>query len=59
MYNIALDFSVLSRLSGTIEYYSRSSKDLLYYRNLPLSAQVGDAAGYNTNMEMCVTVVWN
>ena len=49
-YNIALDFSVLSRLSGTIEYYSRSSKDLLYYRNLPLSAQVGDAAGYNTNM---------
>ena len=37
-------------MSGTIEYYSRSSKDLLYYRNLPLSAQVGDAAGYNTNM---------
>lgn len=49
-YNIAVDFSFLNRLSGTIEYYSRSSKDLLYYRDLPLSAQVGDAAGYNTNL---------
>lgn len=37
-YNIAVDFSFLNRLSGTIEYYSRSSKDLLYYRDLPLSA---------------------
>ncbi|MCD8270600.1 MAG: TonB-dependent receptor [Parabacteroides sp.] len=49
-FNIALDFSILSRLSGTIEYYTRNSKDLLYYKTLPLSAQVGDAEGVNTNL---------
>lgn len=49
-YNIAADFSFLSRISGTIEYYSRGSKDLLYYKSLPLSSQVGDANGVNTNL---------
>lgn len=49
-FNIAADFSFLSRLSGTIEFYTRNSADLLYYKDLPLSAQVGDASGYNTNL---------
>lgn len=49
-YNIAVDFSFLNRISGTLEYYSRGSKDLLYYKSLPLSAQVGDANGINTNL---------
>lgn len=49
-YNIALDFSFLNRLNGTVEFYTRNSKDLLYYKALPLSAQMGDAAGYNTNL---------
>ena len=49
-YNIALDFSFLNRISGTVEYYTRNSKDLLYYKALPLSAQVGDATGFNTNL---------
>ena len=50
-FNVAVDFNILhNRLNGTVEYYSRSSKDLLYYLELPLSAQVGDASGYNTNL---------
>lgn len=50
-FNVGLDFSLLShRLGGTIEYYSRGSKDLLYYLELPASAQVGSATGYNTNL---------
>lgn len=49
-YNIAADFSFLNRISGTLEYYSRGSKDLLYYKSLPLSGQVGDADGVNTNL---------
>lgn len=49
-FNAAVDFSLWSRLSGTIEYYTRNSADLLYYKSLPLSAQVGDAAGFNTNL---------
>ena len=49
-WNIGLDFSVLNRINGTLEYYSRTSKDLLYYKELPISAQVGDATGYNTNI---------
>lgn len=49
-YNIAADFSFLNRISGTIEYYSRGSKDLLYYKSLPLSGQVGNADGVNTNL---------
>ena len=50
-FNVAVDFSLLrNRLTGTFEYYVRGSKDLLYYLELPLSAQVGDAEGYNTNL---------
>ncbi|WP_229058374.1 MULTISPECIES: TonB-dependent receptor [Parabacteroides] len=49
-WNVGLDFSFLSRLSGTVEYYSRTSHDLLYYKELPLSAQVGAASGYNMNI---------
>jgi len=50
-FNVALDFSFLhSRLGGTVEYYTRDSQDLLYYLNLPPSAQVGTATGYNTNL---------
>lgn len=50
-YNAAVDFSLLrNRVTGTIEYYVRGSKDLLYYLELPPSAQVGDATGYNTNL---------
>ncbi len=49
-YNIALDFSFWNRFNGTIEFYTRNSKDLLYYKQLPLSAQIGDAEGYNTNL---------
>lgn len=49
-FNAAVDFGFLGRLNGTIEYYTRNSADLLYYKDLPLSAQVGDATGYNTNL---------
>lgn len=50
-FNVATDFSLFrGRLTGTIEYYVRSSKDLLYYLDLPISAQVGNAVGYNTNL---------
>lgn len=49
-FNVAVDFSFLSRLSGTVEFYTRNSADLLYYKELPLSAQVGDANGINTNL---------
>lgn len=49
-WNVGIDFSVFNRFSGTIEYYSRTSKDLLYYKELPLSAQVGDATGTNMNI---------
>ena len=49
-WNIGLDFSIFNRISGTLEYYSRTSHDLLYYKELPLSSQVGDAKGYNMNI---------
>ena len=49
-WNIGVDFSVLNRISGTVEYYSRTSHDLLYYKELPLSSQVGAATGYNMNI---------
>lgn len=50
-FNAGLDFNLLNnRIGGTIEYYSRGSKDLLYYLELPISAQVGSATGYNTNL---------
>jgi TonB-linked SusC/RagA family outer membrane protein len=49
-FNVAADFRLFNRLSGTVEYFARSSEDLLYYRDLPPSATVGAATGYNTNM---------
>ena len=49
-FNVAVDFGFCNRLSGTIEYYTRNSADLLYYKDLPLSSQVGDATGMNTNL---------
>lgn len=50
-FNIAADFNLLgNRLNGTLEYYTRSARDLLYYLSLPISAQVGSATGYNTNL---------
>lgn len=49
-FNGAIDFSLWNRVSGTLEYYTRNSSDLLYYKDLPLSAQVGEATGINTNL---------
>ncbi|MDR0560984.1 MAG: TonB-dependent receptor [Prevotellaceae bacterium] len=48
--NIGLDFALFNRISGSVEYYSRTSRDLLYYKELPPSAQVGEATGYNMNI---------
>jgi len=48
--NIGMDFSFVNRISGTIEYYSRTSKGLLFYKDLPISAQVGGATGLNMNI---------
>lgn len=50
-FNVALDFSLLdNRLNGTFEYYQRRSNDLLYYKELPPSSQVGNAEGINSNL---------
>jgi len=49
-WNAGLDFSVFNRVSGTIEYYSRTSNGLLFYKDLPISAQVGSATGLNMNI---------
>ena len=50
-FNTGLDFSILnSKLNGSVEYFSRKAKDLLYYKELPLSSTTGNATGYNTNL---------
>lgn len=49
-FNVAADFTVFKDVSATIEYYSRSSDGLLFYKTLPLSAQVGSVSGINTNI---------
>lgn len=50
-FNAGLDFATLgNRLNGSIEYFSRSAKDLLYYREVPPSVTTGNATGYNTNL---------
>lgn len=49
-WNIGLDFHLWNILTGTIEYYSRTSKDLLYQVQIPSSAMVGGISGYNTNL---------
>lgn len=48
-WNIGLDFAALGWLSGTIEYYTRNSKDLLATKALPLSANAG-ASTVNVNL---------
>jgi TonB-linked SusC/RagA family outer membrane protein len=47
--NVALDFTILKKLSGTIEYYTRNSEGLLASKSIPLSANAG-AATVNTNL---------
>ncbi len=49
-WNVAVDFALFGWLDGILEYYSRDSDGLLYYLDLPLSAQVGDVTGKNTNL---------
>ncbi|MCY4780425.1 TonB-dependent receptor [Sphingobacterium sp. UT-1RO-CII-1] len=49
-FNTAIDFSFFNRIHGSIEYYQRQSKDLLFYKSLPLSAQEGGIVGRNTNL---------
>jgi hypothetical protein len=49
-FNIAADFTLFNRVNATLEYYSRESKDLLYYKELPYSSQAGTAKGLNTNL---------
>lgn len=49
-FNVAFDFSLFRKLTGTVEYYTRNSVDLLFYKSLPLSAQAGAAVGQNTNL---------
>lgn len=45
-WNFGLDFSVLNgRLSGTIEYYTQKTKDLLLSVNLPSTSGVGSYMG--------------
>lgn len=49
-FNVGTDFTIFKDISATIEYYSRVSDGLLFYKSLPLSAQVGTVGGLNTNI---------
>jgi len=49
-FNVAADFKVFKKVYGTLEYYFRQSKDLLYRKLLSPSAQSGDATNINTNL---------
>lgn len=50
-FNAGFDMSAFdNRLNATVECFSRKAKDLLYYRELPLSSITGNATGYNTNL---------
>ena len=49
-FNIATDFTIFKDVNATIEYYTRVSDGLLFYKTLPLSAQVGSVSGSNTNI---------
>lgn len=41
--NFGVDFGVLSgRLTGSIEYYNKDTKDLLFVKNVPAGTTVGD-----------------
>ena len=56
--NIGLEFSMFkNRLSGSIEYYNRSTKDMLYYRPVAVSLgydsyPVNEGSMYNRGMEL-------
>ena len=44
-FNIGFDFALLkNRLNGTIEYFSRKTSDMLYFKDVPLSA--GNVTGF-------------
>ena len=44
-FNIGFDFSLFkSRLNGTIEYFSRKTSDMLYFKDVPLSS--GNVTGF-------------
>ena len=44
-FNIGFDFSLLkNRLNGTIEYFSRKTSDMLYFKDVPLSS--GNVTGF-------------
>ncbi|HLP72973.1 MAG TPA: TonB-dependent receptor [Bacteroidales bacterium] len=62
MFNVGLDFSVLdARVSGTIEYYNKNTKDLLYDYSVPvppymyatMAANVGSMS--NKGIEVTLT----
>lgn len=48
--NVGLDFTIFKGVTGSVEYYTRNSSGLLYYKNLPFSGQAGSANGINTNL---------
>ena len=44
-FNIGIDFTMLkNRLSGSIEYFSRKTSDMLYFKDVPLSS--GNVTGF-------------
>ena len=44
-FNIGFDFALLkNRLNGTIEYFSRKTSDMLYFKDVPLSS--GNVTGF-------------
>ena len=46
-FNIGFDFAVLkNRLTGTIEYFSRKTSDMLYFKDVPMSS--GNVTGFVT-----------
>ena len=46
-FNIGFDFAMLkNRLSGSIEYFSRKTSDMLYFKDVPLSS--GNVTGFVT-----------
>ena len=56
--NIGIEFSLLkNRLNGSIEYYNRTTKDMLYYRPVAVSLgydsyPVNEGSMYNRGMEL-------
>ncbi len=49
-WNIGVDFSFFNyRLNGTIDYYTRKTEDMLYFKTLPLSSGI-NVANYPANI---------